>query len=317
MNKRTSQALDVATVTLPELTASEFIRYSRSMLLWGEPTQQHLKTQKVLIVGLGGLGAPLALSLAAAGVGELLMFDDDTIELSNLARQQLYQPHDCGQLKCEVLAKRLRQQNPHVHVKAFATRPTAEMLAALSTDCQLLIDCTDNYNSRLQLNAFSRQQQLPLFSAQVSGQQAQLYLLDQQGPCYQCLVGEQTPSNQGNCQSLGVDPLLVQICAQQLAYFALRYLRDGQLKAPSASHSQVVASAAPRLNHLAKQLPINQLGLWQGDRFEFVPLLQNPSCRCCRAAIPMVEPPKHTDTTWQTSPYPTKRVSNESTEETL
>ena len=213
---------------------------------FGEQTQQHLKAQKVLIVGLGGLGAPLALSLAAAGVGELILFDDDRVELSNLARQTLYRPDDCGLFKCDVLAALLRKQNPHVHIKAFATRPSAELLAQLGADCSLLLDCTDNFDSRLLLNQQSRALKLPLFSASVSANQAQLYLLDQTGPCYQCVVGESTGSTPGNCQSLGVDPVLVQLVAQQLAYVALSYLRQTAMANPAPESSTAKRDSSHR-----------------------------------------------------------------------
>lgn len=278
--------------SLPELSASEFIRYSRSIMHFGEQTQQHLKAQKVLIVGLGGLGAPLALSLAAAGVGELILFDDDHVELSNLARQTLYNPDDCGLFKCDVLAALLRKQNPHVHIKAFATRPSAELLAQLGADCALLLDCTDNFDSRLLLNQQSRVLKLPLFSASVSANQAQLYLLDQTGPCYQCLVGDSTGSTPGNCQSLGVDPVLVQLVAQQLAYVALSYLRQTAVASPAPESTNEAAAMVsteltPALAPLTPAaLPLNQLGLWHGHGFSFVPLLQRPSCRCCQAHRP-------------------------------
>lgn len=307
--------------SLPELSATEFIRYSRSIMHFGEQAQQQLKARTVLIVGLGGLGAPLALSLAAAGVGELILFDDDCVELSNLARQTLYTPTDCGLFKCDVLAARLRQQNPHVQIKAFATRPNAELLAQLGADCSLLLDCTDNFDSRLLLNQQSRLLQLPLLSASVSANHAQLYLLDQTGPCYQCVVGDDAAATTGNCQSLGVDPVLVQLVAQQLAYVALCFLRQSALErsaseactayqsaniaanaagtvatasnpaqqAPTAlTPTALTSTALTQTQSITAALPVNQLGLWQGLGFVFVPLVQRPGCRCCMPDIPAV-----------------------------
>ncbi len=297
---------------LPELSATEFIRYSRSIMHFGEQAQQQLKARTVLIVGLGGLGAPLALSLAAAGVGELMLFDDDRVELSNLARQTLYTPTDCGLFKCDVLAALLRKQNPHVQIKAFATRPSAELLAQLGAQCSLLLDCTDNFDSRLLLNQQSRLLQLPLLSASVSANHAQLYLLDQTGPCYQCVVGDDAAATTGNCQSLGVDPVLVQLVAQQLAYVALCFLRQSALErsaseactvydtaniaAPVAIFSSpsvraptaLTPTAVPQVQPISAALPVNQLGLWQGLGFVFVPLVQRPGCRCCMPDMPAV-----------------------------
>jgi len=292
--------------SLPELSATEFIRYSRSIMHFGEQAQQQLKARTVLIVGLGGLGAPLALSLAAAGVGELMLFDDDRVELSNLARQTLYTPTDCGLFKCDVLAALLRKQNPHVQIKAFATRPSAELLAQLGAQCTLLLDCTDNFHSRLLLNQQSRALKLPLLSASVSANHAQLYLLDQTGPCYQCVVGDDAAATPGNCQSLGVDPVLVQLVAQQLAYVALSFLRQTAMANPApesstanetAATALVSATLTPALESLAlPALPLNQLGLWHGHGFSFVPLLQRPSCRCCQAHQPAMPTAKLTNT---------------------
>lgn len=298
--------------SLPELSATEFIRYSRSIMHFGGQAQQQLKAHTVLIVGLGGLGAPLALSLAAAGVGELILFDDDRVEQSNLARQTLYTPTDCGLFKCDVLAALLRKQNPHVQIKAVATRPSAELLAQLGAQCSLLLDCTDNFDSRLLLNQQSRLLQLPLLSASVSANQAQLYLLDQTGPCYQCVVGDDAAATTGNCQSMGVDPVLVQLVAQQLAYMALCFLRQSALErsaseactayqaaniaAPVATVSSpsmraptvLTPTAVPQTQPISATLPVNQLGLWQGLGFVFVPLVQRPGCRCCMPDMPAV-----------------------------
>lgn len=287
---------------LPELTDQQFIRYSRSIMLHGETAQQQLGAHKVLIVGLGGLGAPLSLTLAAAGVGQLLLCDDDAIELSNLARQTLYEPRDCGEFKAQVLAARLKRQNPNCQLQAIPTRADAKMLASLGHDCSLWLDCSDNLATRLLLAQQSRALDIPLFGAAVSADNAQLYLFDQTGPCYQCVVGSAN-TGPANCQSLGVDPALVQLCAQQLAFFVLQYLRatprrqvqaaataavashvvaqaaDYQAAVSQAATAQPPASGAPR--RLSAALPLNQLGVWRAPSFMFYPVQTHPSCACC------------------------------------
>lgn len=237
------------------LEAAAFIRHSRSIMLWGETCQHELASKQVLILGLGGLGSHLALALSAAGVGQLILIDDDKVELSNLPRQTLYQHSDVGQLKVDACRRALQARNPQTRLTTYPQRPTSAQLQQWAQACDLLLDCSDNLPTRLLLNQMARQLQRPLFAAAISGKQAQLYLLSQQQACYRCLAGDLTSTAQ-NCAALGVHPVLAALTAQQLAFFSLQYL-------------------------LGEPVPLDQLALWQHQHFQFYPLARDASCPVC------------------------------------
>lgn len=255
----------------PETTLSdaEFIRYSRSLMLAddGDSRQLRLKHARVLILGVGGLGCPVATTLVGAGVGQLTLIDGDKVELSNLPRQSLYQTTDIGKPKAEVAAARLRLQNPHPRLTVLPCRPDDQQLRQAIADCDVLVDCSDNLPTRLQLNRLARETGKPLFAGAVSGTSAQLYLLNSQTACYQCLVDPNWQALQ-NCRTLGVDPALVALTAQQLAWLLLQYLQ--------ATPAQQ-ASAVPFGHYGRFAASHSQIG------FHWYPLHANPSCACCGA----------------------------------
>jgi sulfur-carrier protein adenylyltransferase/sulfurtransferase len=139
---------------LPALSPAERARYSRHLVIpeFGLRGQQLLKGAKVLVIGAGGLGAPLLLYLAAAGVGTLGIVDFDRIEESNLQRQVLFTTADLGQLKAEVTAGRLRALNPHCQVQVHAQRLEAGNALALVQDYEVIADATDNFLTRYLIN---------------------------------------------------------------------------------------------------------------------------------------------------------------------
>ncbi len=140
-----------------ELTANERERYRRQMGIegWGIDVQQRLKAATVGIAGTGGLGSAVALYLASAGVGTILLCDSGRIELSNLNRQILYSQDKIGSMKTAVAGKRLLELNPEIHVEASGQRITDQSVASIFGECELLIDCLDNYESRYVLNRFA------------------------------------------------------------------------------------------------------------------------------------------------------------------
>ena len=255
----------------PSLSDAEFIRYSRSLMLGedGEIRQLRLKQAKVLLLGLGGLGCPVATTLVNAGIGAITLIDSDVVELSNLPRQSLYQTSDIGQAKAVVAAARLRQHNPHPHISAVKGRPDTHQLSQLVKTCDLLIDCSDNLPTRLQLNALAHAAGKPLFAGAVSGHSAQIYLLSPATACYQCLVDPHWQALQ-NCRTLGVDPALVALTAQQLALLLLQYLQ-----ADSA-----VRPAAVPFGHYGRYLAW-QPGHSSISGFRWYPLQADPNCGCC------------------------------------
>jgi sulfur-carrier protein adenylyltransferase/sulfurtransferase len=137
-----------------KLSAEELKRYSRHLVLdeVGIRGQEKLKAAKVLVVGAGGLGSPISLYLAAAGVGSIGIVDDDTLDVSNLQRQVIYSTSDIGSKKAEVAAHRLRLLNPLINVKAFLERITSANAFAIIREFDIVIDGTDNFPTRYLLN---------------------------------------------------------------------------------------------------------------------------------------------------------------------
>ena len=142
-------------MTSMAFTEDEVERYARHLVLSevGGPGQQALKRARVLIVGAGGVGGPAALYLAAAGVGTLGLIDHDAVALSNLQRQILFDTADVGRPKVEAAAMRLEGLNPHVAVQTFAERLTAENALARIEDFDLVLDGTDDFETRFLVNA--------------------------------------------------------------------------------------------------------------------------------------------------------------------
>ena len=181
---------------VPHLTDAERDRYRRHLLLndVGEAGQLALKNARVLLIGAGGLGAPIGLYLAAAGVGHIGLIDDDTVDSSNLQRQVLYGTQDVGQLKVHAAAARLRDLNPHITIQPYPTRFTAENAFEIAEGYDLIIDGCDNFTARYLANDLAVITQRPLVHAaiyQFDGQATVFAHND--GPCYRCLYPEPPP----------------------------------------------------------------------------------------------------------------------------
>jgi molybdopterin-synthase adenylyltransferase len=193
-------ALDRA-VIFPE---DEVERYARHLVLSevGGPGQQALKRARVLIVGAGGVGSPAALYLAAAGVGALGLIDDDVVGLSNLQRQIAFSTAQVGRSKVEAAAERLVGLNPHVAIETFAERITAENAAARIEAFDIVLDGTDDFQTRLWVNAACVAAGKPLVSGALGRWNGQVGVFSGQ-PCYQCLVPE-IPPDAETCARVGV-----------------------------------------------------------------------------------------------------------------
>ncbi len=151
----------------------DFLRYSRQLLLeeFGVTGQQKLQHASVLIVGLGGLGSPAALWLAAAGVGKLLLADNDTLHISNLQRQILYRSADCGKAKAQLAQNQLQSLNPQVEIIALQERVDEERLRQLVPQVSLVLDCSDNMTTRHAINSACVAADTPLISGSAVGYQ--------------------------------------------------------------------------------------------------------------------------------------------------
>ncbi|MBX9722908.1 MAG: molybdopterin-synthase adenylyltransferase MoeB, partial [Candidatus Obscuribacterales bacterium] len=192
----------------PELTSDELQRYSRHVLLpeVGIAGQIKLKAAKVLIVGAGGLGSPVALYLAAAGVGKIGIVDSDLIDITNLQRQILHDSHAIGQSKTASAYQRLQSLNPEITVIEHSVRLTTENVTSLVGDYDLTVDASDNFATRYLLNDSCVLNKKPLVHGAIyrfEGQ-ASVFALPG-GPCYRCLFPQEPQADAvPNCADAGV-----------------------------------------------------------------------------------------------------------------
>lgn len=202
----------------------EIERYARHLVLSevGGPGQQRLKAARVAIVGMGGVGGPAALYLAAAGVGTLRLIDDDAVGLSNLQRQIAFATPDLGRAKVEAGAEALTALNPHVHVETVADRLTAENAARLIEGCGVVIDGTDDFAARFAVNAACVAAGIPLVSGALGRWSGQVGVFAGR-PCYRCLVAE-TPPDAETCARVGVVGALAGVVGSMAALEAIKLI---------------------------------------------------------------------------------------------
>ncbi len=176
---------------IPELTNDEMLRYNRQIMLRGFDFdgQEKLKQSSVLVVGLGGLGSAAAQYLAAAGIGHLLLLDFDTVALSNLQRQVLHTDARVGLPKVDSARQALAAINPNVQLTPLAETADDARLANLITECDAVLDCTDNVTTREQLNKLCFATGVPLISGAAIRMEGQVSVFTWQPgePCYRCL----------------------------------------------------------------------------------------------------------------------------------
>lgn len=207
------------------LSDPELDRYARQLILkeLGGAGQLRLSQARVALVGMGGLGCPAALYLAAAGVGQLTLIDDDVVSLDNLQRQILYTSADIGRPKVEAAADRLKALNPHVEMRQVAARLTGDNARALLSGHDLVLDGSDSFATRLVVNAACVALGLPLVSGSLGSFDAQLGVFH--GPdsaCYQCLVGPAEDRPGQSCAEQGVIGPLAGLTGSLMAAEALR-----------------------------------------------------------------------------------------------
>jgi molybdopterin/thiamine biosynthesis adenylyltransferase len=202
----------------------EVDRYARHLVLReiGGPGQQKLKAASVAIVGAGGLGAPAALYMAAAGVGRIVLVDHDTVSLSNLQRQVLYQTKDVGALKVDVAARRLDGLNPHISIEPAGSALTAGNARDLVSDVDLVLDGTDNFPVRFVVSKACLESGRPLVSGAIGRWTGQVGVFAGK-PCYRCLVPEAPPDAE-TCSALGVVGALAGVIGSMMALEAIKLI---------------------------------------------------------------------------------------------
>ena len=218
------------------LEPSEIQRYGRHLILpqVGMAGQRRLKTSKVLLIGVGGLGSPAATYLAAAGVGTLGLVDFDRVELSNLQRQILYGDDNVGEPKVDVARRRLEAINPHVDVHCHDLRLTADNALDLIADYDVVLDGSDNFVTRYLVNDACVMTATPLVWGAVARFQGQVAVFHPpEGGCYRCLFPEPPPPELvPSCAEGGVLGVLPGIIGSLQASEALKILL--QLGTPTA-----------------------------------------------------------------------------------
>ena len=202
----------------------EVERYARHLVLRevGGQGQQALKAAKVLIVGAGGLGAPAALYLAAAGVGRIGLADADEVALSNLQRQVLYATADVGRPKTAAAAEHLAALNPHVAVIAHPVMLDEANARALVAGYDLVLDGTDSFEARLTVNAACVAEGKPLVSGAIGRWTGQVGVFASQ-PCYRCLVPD-IPPDAETCVAVGVVGALAGVVGSMMALEAIKLI---------------------------------------------------------------------------------------------
>jgi molybdopterin-synthase adenylyltransferase len=209
------------------MTDDDLLRYSRQILLpqFGIEGQERLRESSVLVVGLGGLGSPVALYLAAAGVGRLLLADFDRVDLSNLQRQILHTTDRLGQTKAESARQTLQALNPGVELVTVETSLTPETLPELVGDVDLVVECSDNFATRFAVNAACYNAHVPLVSGAAIRLEGQVTAFSSQpgDPCYRCLYPDEGSIDE-TCTANGVLAPLVGIIGSIQATEAIKIL---------------------------------------------------------------------------------------------
>lgn len=188
----------------------ELLRYSRQLKLpeVGHEGQVRLKQARILVVGCGGLGCPVIMTLAAAGVGTLGLIDPDVVEMANLNRQWLYDPREAGEPKVERARERVKLFNPECKLECYYRSFDEEIGSSLVTSYDVIVDCSDNFATRYLVNDLCVEEMKPFVSASIQGFEGQLSVFNYRhkgvlGPTYRCLYPT-VPRETLTCSEAGV-----------------------------------------------------------------------------------------------------------------
>jgi molybdopterin-synthase adenylyltransferase len=210
------------------LNDDALLRYSRQLMLPGFDVagQLLLANAHVLIIGAGGLGSPAALYLAAAGIGKITLVDDDVVELSNLQRQIAHQESSLGQSKVESAKNSLAALNKECQVEALAERFDESNWQGRFSSFDVVLDCSDNFDTRFAVNRLCFAAGVPLVSGAAIRMEGQLAVYDPRdptSPCYRCLYSEDGEDNL-NCSTTGVLAPLVGVIGSMQALEAIKLI---------------------------------------------------------------------------------------------
>lgn len=224
-----NRAPEPAATAQPLFSEAELTRYARHIMLreLGGSGQTALKRARVLVIGAGGLGSPALLYLAAAGVGTIGVIDDDNVDASNLQRQIIHTDDRLGMPKVFSAEVQMKALNPHIEVRPYHRRLTEAEAAALFADYDLILDGSDNFDTRYLANRTAARLQKPLLAAAITQWEGQISLYDpaRDGPCYECLFPERpAPGLVPTCAEAGVIAPLPGVMGSMMALEAIKHL---------------------------------------------------------------------------------------------
>ena len=207
----------------------QLLRYARHLMLdeIGIEGQQRLLDAHALVIGAGGLGSPVVLYLATAGVGRITVVDHDTVDLTNLQRQIVHNQSRLGLPKAESARATVAAINPDVHVRAVVQRADAALLDDLVPRADVVLDCSDNFRTRHAVNAACVKHRKPLVSGAAIGWDGQVSVYDTrspQAPCYACLFPPDVAHEDVACSTMGVLAPLVGVIGSVQAAEAIKLL---------------------------------------------------------------------------------------------
>jgi molybdopterin/thiamine biosynthesis adenylyltransferase len=227
----------------------QLLRYSRHILLdeWGVEGQERVSQSHALIVGAGGLGSPVALYLASAGVGHISLIDHDHVDVTNLQRQIAHSQERVGQFKVASLQAAMQAINPEVQVSGFSQKADAALLAQCIPNVDVVLDCTDNFETRHLINRACAQHAKPLVSGSALRFDGQVAVYDTRqadAPCYACVFPPARIFEEERCATMGVLAPLVGVIGSMQAAEALKLLSgmgsslQGKLMMFNAQHME-------------------------------------------------------------------------------
>ena len=245
-----------------KISNTELLRYSKQIILKkiGISGQKKIFSTKVLVVGVGGLGCPLALYLANTGIGILGLIDNDKVDISNLNRQILFNTNDIGKYKVVQAKKFLNKVNKKTKVNIYNDRLTEKNIKKILNKYDIICDCSDNFATRYLLNSFCFKSKKTLISAAISKFSAHIFNFNfsKNIPCYRCFMPE-APDTENKCDTEGILPTVAGIA--------------GSLQA-----NEVIKSILIKKNELVGNMIIfNAFNL----NFRKIKLSKNSNCLCC------------------------------------
>ena len=212
-----------------KLGSNELLRYSKQIVLKkiGIIGQKKISSARVLVVGVGGLGCPLAIYLANTGIGNIGLIDDDRVDLSNLNRQIIFNSTDIGKLKVAQAKKVLNKINKKIKVSAYKNRLTKMNIEKILKNYDIICDCSDNFTTRYLLNDYSLKKKKILISAAINKFDAHIFNFNfkKKIPCYRCFMPEM-PSLDNKCDAEGILPTVAGIAGTLQANEVIKSIID-------------------------------------------------------------------------------------------